>query len=185
MVDQVKLVTVDEFEEYVARSENADRRFELIDGEIVEKVPTEEHSLIAGNLYAALRAFVKPNGLGRVAFEVRHKQPGDFHNARLPDVEFTRKERVQPVVSTGSVAHMPDLAVEVKSPTDSYIDLRKKALYYLENGTQLVWLVYPAKQQIEIWTGDTSKTIGLEDTLDGGDLLPGFLLPVREIFDIE
>ena len=182
MSDQVKLYTVDEFEQFSALPENADRLFELIDGEIVEKVPTEEHSAIAGNIYAALRAFVNPHKLGRVLFEVRHQLPNDADNSRLPDVEFTRAERVKPLVTRGAVTQLPDLAVEVKSHTDRHTAMRRKALYYLDNGLQLVWLVYPDTRRIEVWTNDTSQTLVSGETLDGGDVIPGFTMPVAEVF---
>src|SRR5689334_20272676 len=117
--DKPKLYTVDQFEAYIARPENAERLFELIDGEIVEKVPTEEHSLIVGNIYTDVRTFAEPRDLGRAAFEVRRRMPNDPHNARLPDVEFTTKARLLPVVAKGAVPQMPDLAVEVKSPDDN------------------------------------------------------------------
>ncbi len=181
---QVRSYTVSDYQAWISRAENADRLFELIDGAIVEKVPTEEHSIIAGNLYFALRLFAESRSLGRVLFEARHQLPGDDRNARLPDVEFTRQERVQPVITDGGIPQTPDLAVEIKSPTDRYSDLRKKALYYLENGTLIVWLVYPAKQQVEVWTADYSQTVGEEDTLDGGDVLPGFSVAVKAIFKV-
>ncbi len=183
MTDRAKLYTVDEFEQFIDLPENADRLFELIDGEIAEKVPTEEHSIVAGNIYAALRAFVKPRNLGRVLFEVRHQLTGDTENSRLPDVEFTRAERVQPVVKRGAVPQLPDLAVEVKSPTDRAAVMRRKALYYLENGVQLVCLVYPDTQRIEVLGPDTLKTLIMGDTLDGGDVLPGFTLSVKDVFE--
>src|SRR5215207_3862350 len=121
MVVREHLTTVEEFEAFISQSENSDRIFELIDGEIVEKMPTEEHSITVGNTYTFLREFVKPRNLGRVAFEVRRQMPDDQHNARLPDVEFTSTERLLPVVRKGAVPQMPDLAVEVKSPNDSFV----------------------------------------------------------------
>lgn len=55
--------------------------------------------------------------------------------------------------------------------------------YYLQNGTRLVWLVYPEKQQIEIHTADAPiQTPGLDDALDGGAALPGLTLPLRDVF---
>jgi Uma2 family endonuclease len=177
-----KLYTVDEFEQLIAQSDSQDRLLELINGVIVEKMPTEEHSLIVGNIYITLRVFVDKNGLGRVAFEVRRKMPGDEHNARLPDVEFTRKDRLLPIVKKGAVPQMPDLAVEVKSPDDSYQKLRDKAAYYLANGTQIVWLVYPEKQMVEIQTLDDFEYKVAGQILDGGDLLPGFTMKVDDIF---
>lgn len=182
--EKSKLYTVDEFEEFLARPENSDSLFELIHGEIVEKVTTEEHSLIVGNIYRPIWTFVDQHDLGRVAFEVRRRVPGDEHNARLPDLEFTRKERLLPVVRKGAVPQMPDLAVEVKSPDDSLHKLREKAAYYLANGTRLVWLVYPKKRLVIAITPDSEEILTEEDTLDGGDVLPGFTLPVRDIFRV-
>ena len=179
---QTRLVTIDQFEDFIALAENADRRFELIHGEVVEKVPTEKHSMCSANLYDALRDFVKPRDLGRVLFEVRRKIPGDEHNARLPDVEFTSKARVLPVVSQGAVPQMPDLAIEIKSLSDSNIDLREKALYYLKNGSRMVWLVFTDKKQVEVYTEESVITLSMDDMLDGGDVLPGFTMAVKAIF---
>lgn len=179
-----QLHTLEDFEVFIAQPENAERRFELIHGEIVEKVPTEEHSLLIGNLYLFLRLYNDAHDLGRVAFEVRRKVPGDDHNARLPDLEFTSKARLLPVVREGAVPQMPDLAVEVKSPDDTYIELREKALYYLKNGAKLVWLLFPERRQIEIHTAESIKTLSIDDYLDGGDVLPGFRVAVRDIFNI-
>lgn len=176
----VQLKTIEDFETFL--QEHPDRLYELINGEIVEKVPTEEHSLIAGNIFAELRSFVKKYDLGRVAFEVRRQIPDDEHNARLPDVEFTSKNRLLPIVREGAVPQMPDLAVEIKSPSDTYIGLREKAIYYLKNGSSLVWLVYPEKQQIEIHTDNAVHTLNMDDNLDGGDVLPNFELAVSDVF---
>lgn len=176
----VQFKTIADYDALLAQ--HPDKLYELIDGEIVEKVPTEEHSLIAGNIYAELRAFIKPRELGRVAFEVRRQLPNDAHNARLPDVEFTRAERLLPVVRDGAVPQMPDLVVEIKSPSDTYISLREKAIYYLKNGTSIVWWVYPAKQQVEIHTADSISTLEIDEALDGGELLPDFKLALSAIF---
>ena len=79
---------------------------------------------------------------------------------------------------------MPDLAVEVKSPDDSLSKLREKAAYYLANGTLLAWLVYPKKRLVIVLTPDSEEILTEDDTLDGGDVLPGFTLPVRDIFRV-
>lgn len=172
--------SVSDFDKFCAS--HTDGLYELVNGQIIEKSTAEEHSLIAGNIFAELRAFVKANDLGRVAFEVRRQMPDDDHNARLPDVEFTSKDRLLPVVREGAVPQMPDLAVEIKSPSDTYIGLREKAIYYLKNGSQLVWLVYPSKQQVEVHTADSVHTLDIDDTLDGGDILPNFTLAVKDVF---
>ena len=145
-------------------------------------MPTEEHSIVAGNIFAALRAFVKPRNLGRVLFEARHQLIDDTRNSHLPDVEFTRAERVKPVVKRGGIEHLPDLAVEVKSPNDRLAAMRRKAVYYLDNGVSLVWLVYPDTQRIDVWTTETSETLVMGDMLDGGDVLPGFTMSLEDVF---
>ncbi|MBN8592933.1 MAG: Uma2 family endonuclease [Anaerolineae bacterium] len=174
--------TADEFEAFIARPENADRRFELINGEIVEKMPTEKHSLVSGNAYFLIRAFVEPRGLGRVAFEVRRRVPEDNRNTFLPDVEFTSASRLQPIVERGPAYQMPDLIIEVQSPDDTIPDMRAKAAYYLQNGATLVWLVLTLKRMVMVLTATTEDILREEDTLDGGDVLPGFILPVKDLF---
>ena len=113
MVVEKKLYTVAEFEAFLAEPENRDRLFELINGEIVEKMPTEEHGMIAAEIARLLGNFVKPKKLGRVAVEARHRVEKDNHNDLLPDVSFTSQERMLPLVTQGAVPQMPDLAVEI------------------------------------------------------------------------
>lgn len=74
---------------------------------------------------------------------------------------------------------MPDLAIEVQSPDDSIKAMREKAIYYLANGAQLVWLIYPRKRFIEVYYANGEIDIFREgETLSGEALLPGFTLPV-------
>ena len=164
--------------------ENTERLFELIDGEIVEKVPTELHSIVAGNFYSSLREFAKPRKLGRVVFEVRYRVPNDERNTRVPDVSFTRTERLLPVVEQGTVPQIPDLCIEVQSPDDSPKEMRDKAAYYLANGARLVWLAYTKKRQVEALYPDGEFDIfSGGDTLTGGDVIPGFSIRVSSLFE--
>jgi Uma2 family endonuclease len=175
--------TVEQFERFIERPENVDRRFELIDGEIVEMSPSELHGVIAAIIAARLLIFVEEFGLGRVAVESRYQMPGDNENARLPDVSFTSKARALPIVERGSVPQMPDLAVEIRSHDDKLKQLREKAAYYLANGSRMVWLVRPEKHMVEVYRPDSvMQSFSEEQTLDGGDVLPGFKLLVRDIF---
>ena len=79
-----RLVTADEFENLVDLPENRDRLLELINGEIVEKMPTQEHGFIAGNIITAINILAKPRRLGRAAVEARHQALEDSSNARMP-----------------------------------------------------------------------------------------------------
>lgn len=177
-----KKLTIEQFEQFEQLPENRDRLLELINGEIVEKMPTEEHGLLSGNVITSLNNFVKPRRLGRVGTEVRHRQENDTRNSRLPDVSFTSVQR--PLVRKGSVSHFPDLAIEIKLPDDSIRKLREKAEFYLQNGVALVWLIYPEQQMVEVYSLDGDVEILLTgDVVTGGEVLPGFAMPVAEIFD--
>jgi Uma2 family endonuclease len=183
------LYTVEEFEQIADSPENVDRLLELIEGEIVEKMPTEEHSEIAGNILVALKVFTKPQRLGRTVMEVRYRVPGDTRNARIPDVAFTLAKNTKPVVTKGSVTQLPDIAVEVKSPDQNMEELRKKAEYFLTHGVKIVWLINPKPQIVEVCTlaedgTMLTRTLAIDGTLDGGDVLPGFTLSMKDVFDL-
>lgn len=184
---QTKPHTIEEFEQFISLPENADRRFELIDGEIVENVPTEEHGVIVSIISGEIYAFLKKNPIGRVAVEARYRNPEDRHNSRIPDVAFTSAERALPVTRKGAVPQMPDLAVEIKSPDDSVKLLRAKAAYYLANGARMVWVIFPELRLVEVYQPDADVLLLIDselrqDTLDGAEVLPGFLLPLQDIF---
>ena len=185
MALQPKLFTVAEFEQFLALPEHCDRDFELIHGEIVEKVPTEEHGLIAGNIYGFLWQYTRQSGFGRAVIEVRISMPEDDYNSRQPDLAFFA-DTSRPVVKRGPVLQMPDLVIEVKSPDDPYTSRRERAQYDLVHGAKLVWLVYPAKRLVEVYRqGADSDLLTGDDTLQGDDVLPNFALAVHEIFDLK
>ncbi len=174
--------TVDEFEQYADLPENRDRLLELINGEIVEKVPTEQHGMIVILIAHWLLNFILSNNIkGRVLTEVRYRSKEDRRNARIPDVSYRAGNT--PLTTRGSVPELPDIAVEVKSPDDSLKDMRAKAHYYLANGTKLVWLVDPQKRLVEVYTLDEEQVLIEGEMLDGGTVLPGFLMPVSAIFE--
>lgn len=176
-----KPVTVDEFEQFLAQPENQNRLLELINGEVIEKMPTEQHGVIALNIGSELRAYAKQHKTGRAGVEVRHRAMQDDRNSRLPNVSFRHTQ--EPVVEQGSVSGMPDLAVKIKSPTDTITEMRETAAYYLANGSRLVWLVYPNYRLVEVYRRDADVEILDEDqTLSGHDVLPEFELAVRDVF---
>jgi len=109
----------------------------------------------------------------------------DDENDLLPDVSFSVGETTP--LKKGSVPRMPDLAVEVKSPSDKPNKIEKKASYYMQNGSQMVWLVYPDTQEVVQLAKDDQgnvqrQTFSAADTLTGGNVLPGFTLSVKTIF---
>ncbi len=173
--------TVQDFEAFVAK--HPDSLFELIHGEIVKKMVTEEHGVIVVNIATEIRVYLKANPIGVVGVEISHRNPNDDFNERLPDISFRKLADDEEIVRVGAVKSMPDLAIEVKSPTNTYKQLREKADFYLDNGCKMVWLIYPDKKMVEVYHSDADIDILMADEmLLGYDLLPDFELPVREIF---
>ena len=107
----------DDFERFIALPENSDRLLELIDGEVVERLPTEAQGIIILAIGAKIHAFVAAQNFGRVGVHILHHVPQDRQNYRLPDISFTA-DTTTPVVTAGAVLRLPDLAVEVKSPSE-------------------------------------------------------------------
>lgn len=183
MATQEKLYTVDDLWVQEHLPAYAGQRLELINGKIVAMSPGQEHGIIVLNLGSEMRVFVKAGDLGVVAVEVGHYDPEDPHNVRLPDISFVKKSRVQQV-EKGYVPYMPDLAVEVKSPGNTFEGQKEKAYYYLNHGVKLVWVIYPNSQTVEVYTDPEQEPVMLtsDDLLDGGDVLVGFSIVVKEIF---
>jgi Uma2 family endonuclease len=166
---------------FVSRPENADRHFELIDGEIIEKVGSFTPSEIAGTILFYVKAFLLSNPIGRVT-----GADGTYHlsdeDEFIPDMAYISKARMPERPERGAPVP-PELAVEVKSPTDTKRQLRRKAERYLQLGTLIVWLIFPEDQVVEVYSAklDDVVTVGLDGQLSGEDVLPGFVLPVSAI----
>ncbi len=175
-----QLYSDEEFEAFLKLSENNDRLFELINGEIVEKMTTEQHGVIAALIATFINIFLFEHPIGRVAVESRHRPVKPNRNNRLPDVSFVTNEH--PLTTRGSAPYIPELCIEIQSPDDSAKKMVDKATFYLANGAKMVWLVYPSKQLVETLTLDERELLGIADTIDGGDVLSGFKLPVKQIF---
>ncbi|MCU0499984.1 MAG: Uma2 family endonuclease [Anaerolineae bacterium] len=167
-------------EQFLAWSHGQDRLFELIDGEVHEKMASFTPSKIALRIGRFIGNYLDEHPIGEVtgADGTYLMSPTD---AYMPDVGYIAKTRI-PETLEGVMPVPPDLA-EVKSPSDSYRELRRKAEKYIAFGTSIVWLVFPEKHMIEVYIGTTEEQIlTLNDTLTGGDLLPGFTLPLGQIF---
>lgn len=183
VVRDTQRMTVDEYEAFTAQPENADRHFELINGELVEDMPTPEHGLIVQALLLFIGMYLLKNPIGRVFPEVRYRIPGDLDAATIPDVSYIAHPRTYDLKDV--VPFMPDLAVEVQSPGQSKQVLSRKAHYYLAHGCKLVWLIYPDEQIVEVLAEDDRQLLTIDKTLTGSSaVLPGFTLPVRDIFPV-
>ncbi len=175
-----RTMTVEEFEAYALLPENADRRLEWHDGEVIELTTNSLSSRIGIRLTSLLWAFVEAHGLG----EVTDAQGGYIVNGlrSIPDGAFVSYARQPnpPDVAWNPIA--PDLVIEVVSPTDRPALIRRKLLSYLDAGVT-VWLVEPEDQTVEVYApGRAPLLLTATDTLDGGDLLPGLTIPLARVF---
>jgi Uma2 family endonuclease len=96
---------------------------------------------------------------------------------------FTRTERLKPLVTQDASTQMLGLVIEVRSLGNTRKGLQEKAVYFIQNGVLLVWIVYPQEKLVEVYRpGQPMETFSVEDTLDGENVLPGFRLALHELF---
>ncbi|HYG10341.1 MAG TPA: Uma2 family endonuclease [Pyrinomonadaceae bacterium] len=161
-------------------------RYELVEGELKRMSPAgHNHGRIAMRLAAPLGKFVADNNLGAVyAAETGFKLKSDPDTVRAPDASFIRQERVEQVGDTeGFWPGAPDLAVEVNSPGDTVNEVEQKVQEWLSAGARLVWVVSPKLRVVTIYRSLADiVTLTEKDTLDGGEVVPGFQFPVAELF---
>ncbi len=168
--------------------ENEGLRFELIDGVLIEMSgPGGVHGRVAIRLGRYLDIFADENAAGIVTVETGYHPPHDRNTLLLPDLAFISHERAPKPFPKKFVPVMPDLAVEIRSPSNAFTELREKARLYLDLGSSLVWLVLPDEQSVEVCrlngAGDlTSDRIDVDGSLSGGGVLPGFTLEVGRVF---
>jgi Uma2 family endonuclease len=160
------------------------RPCELVEGTLVEKAMGYEESAIAGFLITYLNNFVLPRKLGIVTGESGAVRlfPG---LVRIPDVAFASWDcfpgRKRPKTSVPHLA--PDLVVEVLSKSNTKSEMARKLGEYFQAGVRLVWLVNPKTQTVHVYTAvDQLVLLKGDQALDGGDVLPGFSLPLFELF---
>ena len=179
---KTKLVTAEDLMRLSAKG----FRGELIRGVLYEEMPVgRPHAKIVVKLVYLLLSFTMPRRLGTVfAADLGVWLERAPDTVRAPDVAFISAERL-PLDddSPGYSDIAPDLAVEVVSPRDSRPYIRGKARMWLDNGVRLVWAVHPRNRTVDVYVNDVPViTLAENDTLDGGEVLPGFSCRVSEIF---
>ena len=185
MTTREHLATVDDLWQF--SQDYPDKRTELYEGIIIEMSPSSViPSIVAVRIGTALENYIRPRNLGYVT-----TADGGFelspNNVLSPDVGFIAKARVAKLPPRYFLG-TPDLSVEVMSPTDTYPSAHRKALKYLSFGTRLVWVVDPDERLVEVYhpateSGFFVQPIDRNGTLNGGDVLSGFTLPIRDIFE--
>jgi Uma2 family endonuclease len=164
-----------------------DGLFELVGGKFVEKEVGAQQAEIASLLDQIMGGFVRAKRLGRVIAEMVFRIDQSRNLQRRPDVAYVSdarwpfRRRVPDVPVWDMV---PDLAIEIVSPNNSADEVQVKRLEYFRAGVSRVWVVYPRQREVHVYTSPTQVQILTADQEhDGGDLLPGFRLPLSALFD--
>jgi Uma2 family endonuclease len=162
---------------------------ELIDGQFVERQPMGQKSdAVAARILRRVGNFVDDHRLGVMNGAQGSYQifPDDPKKVRIPDVSYTRRERLAGGdVDEGHAKVAPDLVVEVISPNDLAADVMAKVRDFLNAGVPLIWVFNPDKCDVLVHRSDgTGALLKSGEVLDGGDVLPGFRCPVADLFMI-
>ena len=183
--EKTGLITADE----LLRLDSAGIRGELIRG-VFYRIRASEfrHSVVGANVCYLLGAFVRPKRLGHlVAARTGVQLEWDPDTVREVDcayisyAKWPRGER-----KTGYIQTPPDIAVEVVSSADYPPSVNDKARMWLNHGVPLVWVVNPGRRAVEVHRpGAPVVILGEDDTLNGGEVLPGFSYFARDVFDLQ
>jgi Uma2 family endonuclease len=164
-----------------------DMLYEVVDGKVVEKVLGASEAEIAGILGGHLGIFARTHRLGRALIEClfRIDQAKDLQ--RRPDVAFVSDaswpvRRRVPDVAVWDI--VPDLAIEIVSPSNTADQVQAKIHDYFAAGVTRVWVVYPRQQEVYVYESPAKiQVLQLGQDLDGGELIPGFRLPLAALFE--
>jgi Uma2 family endonuclease len=164
-----------------------DAKYEVIGGRVVEKQMGTYPVEVASILQIHLGSFVEQAGLGRSIVEVLFRF--DARTQYAPDVAFVSHEK-WPIQQRSPKKQpwniIPDLTIEVISETDRAEDVLSKTRHYLQSGVRAVWLVFPSLEVIHIYeTFSQIRVLTKDDILDGGNVIPGFQLPLATLFQGE
>jgi Uma2 family endonuclease len=176
------LLTLEQFFELPESDQGV--TYELDEGELIVMPPSPaKHERIKNRIARILNRLLNDKGLGEV-----HVESGfvlDAESWRRPDVAFIRSERLRQIDNEKPFQGSPDLAIEVYSPPQSRGQLARKVQHFLEAGTQTVWVVYPDTKEVNVLASSGERWLGEEDTLEAPELVPGFSVVVRELFQLE
>ena len=186
---QKRLYTVDDVCAMQGWDGTQDKKYELINGELIEISPANLlHNWLAFEIAGEIRDYLKQHDIGYGGVEGGFSPTDDRQTLLAPDVAFVSKAKMPDPMPQTFAGFMPDLAVEIASPSNTIAELREKAAIYLRNGTELVWILFPERKSAEVCRlGEDgqfeSQAVDIDGKLDGRDVLPGFELELRQLFN--
>jgi Uma2 family endonuclease len=157
---------------------------ELVRGALQPMSPTGYiHSRLTHRLVLALGNWAAAEHAGVVGGELGFILMRNPDTVLAPDIHFIQADQAPAEGTPGYLSLAPDLAVEVLSPSNSASDMQEKIRIYLDAGVRLIWIVDPARNTVaEYAHGGATRWLTAADTLDGGDVLPGFSLDLGALF---
>ncbi len=183
---ETKLMTADELLALPTHVNGSDHRYELIRGELKTMSPTKPlHGVICGRLTVKLGSFVEEHELGEVfGAETGFLVETEPDTVLGADAAFVSRERLATVETLEKFfSFAPDLAVEVLSPGNTVQEIDEKIALYFAAGSRAVWVFNPKRRTVAVYASPLDVHIYSEqETLDGGDLLPGFMLDLSKLF---
>lgn len=160
-------------------------RYELVNGELVNMGNAGlKHGYVSGRLIVLLGGFIYANDLG-IALDSSTAFTMKSGNKRSPDASFLSKARLKAGggLIKGFFVGAPDLAVEVLSPGNTVEEIHDKIVEYFDSGSQLVWVIHPDEEYVLVYRHPQPSRLLLHtDSLEGEDVIPGFQLPLTELF---
>ena len=145
--------------------------------------PKSLHTLVARKIFKLLEAILDNSGFGFALMEAGYILSRDPLTIRQPDVSALSKDRIKATGPDDYFEGAPELAVEVVSPSDPAEDLQIKVEQYLQSGAKQVWVLYPKTKHVQVFYGaGHSMVFDESQTLEGGELLPGFSAKVADLF---
>lgn len=163
---------------------------ELVGGRVVAVSPAgAPHTMVVGHVIRALSAWVAAHDLGLVTSgEGGYWVRRDPDTVRAPDVAFLSHASLARWEAAGTTyfPSAPDLAVEVLSPDDRWVDVEQKVADYFAGQGLAVWVLNPVSRTVHAFSEPGRVTVSTEgEALDGGDVLPGFSTPVASLFGFD
>ena len=178
---QQRLMTVEEYDRLPS-----DLRYDLIEGELIPMppMPGDQHGQVTAKFSTRAGVFIEDRDLGvYYAAETRFLIRRNPDSSIAPDFAFTARARARTEVITGSSPVIPDLVLEVRSPSDSSSEAEAKMRTWIAAGVRLGWELNPRTQVLTIYRpGQPERTVDISGVIDGEDVLPGFTLPMRRLF---
>ena len=176
-----KLITADE----LLLMPRDDYHYELVRGVLTEPLPPhfDPHGKAVASFGFILSKYADDNDYGTITGRAGFHLEANPDMVRAPDIGWVAPGRITERV-TGYLRLSPDLAVEIRESYETQEDMNERAAMWLDFGTRMVWVADPAPPVsiTRYRPGQEPRILGEDDTLDGGDLLPGFSIPVWRLF---